>query len=512
MGNITKLLSTIKHRPIPFLVIIYILVRFPNLISIPIFNDEAIYLDWGWRMTHVPGHLYYSLYDAKQPFVMWLFGISSSIFSDPLFAGRLISFILGLFSTIGLYFIGKEYYSRKFGVITSIAYVSIPIFVLFDRQALLESALVVTNIWGFYFVKRSIEKLRLVKHELLTGLILGLGFLSKITTLLFLVSTIVLFTVRYFATKNSTYIKRLLLILLTFFAVIFILLINQQFWTTLSSNSRYVLTIGEVFRLPIQIWIINIIAITTIGVLFVTPLIFFFSTTQLFKYAYRRTNLELVIWIVIPLFITTLTLKSPTQRYIVCLLPLLTVLFAGFVSEIKHNIIKTILLLLSIGIALFTSLFQIYKPIEYFQVSNSITTLGEYVIVSGPTSGYGFQEVIEFLEIENKKNPIVVTYAENTGNPESGLSVYLNKKKIMNGYMEARYLEGLSPEIQCIQLQSGQTMYFVSRDEQLAGLEKYVEKVKTFIKPLSHDTLGVYIFKKGCEVSITVNPVVVNNK
>lgn len=507
MDTVKELFSTLKKTPIAFLIIFYLLIRYPNLTLIPIFNDEAIYLDWGWRMTHVPGHLYYSLYDAKQPFMMWLFGISSSIFSDPLFAGRFISLILGILSTIGLYVIGKEFFNKKTGLVAAVAYISIPVIVLFDRQALLESAIVTTSVWGFYFVKKSIEKQRSVKHELLAGFVLGLGFLSKTTALLFLMAAISLLIMRYFTTKNPTYIQRLFLLLIIFSATIIILLINPQFWATISTNSRYVLTVGEILQFPLNLWATNIIAITTIGTIFVTPIIFFTSVAQILKYSYKKRYLDLVVWILIPLLITILTLKSPTQRYLVSVFPLLPLLFATFVLGIKNKLVQNSLLVVGILTALSLSLFQIHKPLEYFKTSNKITTLSEYVMVSGQTSGYGFKEVVDFLENENKKNPIVTTYAENAGNPESGLSVYLNKKNVMNGYLEARYLEGLPPETQCIQLQSGQTMYFVSRDEQLVGLERFVEKVMTFKKPLSNDTLGIYVFKKGCEIPVTVNPV-----
>ena len=58
----------IKNKFLTLLTIFYFVFRLVNLTKLPIFNDEAIYLDWGWRETHRAGFLYYSLYDAKQPF------------------------------------------------------------------------------------------------------------------------------------------------------------------------------------------------------------------------------------------------------------------------------------------------------------------------------------------------------------------------------------------------------------------------------------------------------------
>src|ERR1035437_2049252 len=95
--------SVIKNKYLTLLIIFYFVFRLINLTKLPIFNDEAIYLDWGWRETHRDGFLYYSLYDAKQPFLMWIFGIAESIISDPLFAGRLVSVVSGFLTLIGIY-------------------------------------------------------------------------------------------------------------------------------------------------------------------------------------------------------------------------------------------------------------------------------------------------------------------------------------------------------------------------------------------------------------------------
>lgn len=195
MQNINKLRTL--NRSIAWLITIYLLFRLPKLTLLPIFNDESIYLDWGWRMTHVPGFLYYSLYDAKQPFTMWLFGIFINFFPDPLFAGRFVSLLLGLLTLTGIYFLGKSLFNKRVGFVASITYTIIPIFVLFDRQALLESAISASGVWGLYFVTKALKGTRSVKSELLAGLSIGLGFFSKSSALLFLLPTLIIFIKKY---------------------------------------------------------------------------------------------------------------------------------------------------------------------------------------------------------------------------------------------------------------------------------------------------------------------------
>src|SRR6266404_5132968 len=81
----------------------YFLLNTINLGLLPIFNDESIYLDWGWLSIHVPGNAYISLTDAKQPLLIWIFGIFATIFPDPLFAGRFVSVIIGSLTLAGIY-------------------------------------------------------------------------------------------------------------------------------------------------------------------------------------------------------------------------------------------------------------------------------------------------------------------------------------------------------------------------------------------------------------------------
>src|SRR5262249_32402983 len=119
----------------------FIALRLFNLTGLPIFNDEAIYLDWGWRMLLILHDPFYSLYDAKPPLVLLLFGVAQTIFTSQLFAGRFVSVLFGLGTVDGLYLVGKHLGGKHLGLLSALLYVVIPLFTFFDRQALLESAL-----------------------------------------------------------------------------------------------------------------------------------------------------------------------------------------------------------------------------------------------------------------------------------------------------------------------------------------------------------------------------------
>ena len=84
------------------LALVYLLTRLPNLTSIPVFGDEAIYLRWSQLIKNVETLRFVPLTDGKQPLYMWLTVPFLKIVPDPLYAGRFLSVLIGLGSLIVL--------------------------------------------------------------------------------------------------------------------------------------------------------------------------------------------------------------------------------------------------------------------------------------------------------------------------------------------------------------------------------------------------------------------------
>ena len=70
----------ISHRFILTIFVIYFFLHLLHLTLLPPFNDESIYIDWAWSYTHMSGHLYDSLLDAKQPLMFWIFAFFQNFF------------------------------------------------------------------------------------------------------------------------------------------------------------------------------------------------------------------------------------------------------------------------------------------------------------------------------------------------------------------------------------------------------------------------------------------------
>ncbi|MCL5439020.1 MAG: hypothetical protein M1268_03450 [Patescibacteria group bacterium] len=127
-----------------------------------------------------------------------------------------------------------------------------------------------------------------------------------------------------------------------------------------------------------------------------------------------------------------------------------------------------------------------------------ITKYTETNYIYGQTSGYLSLIAIDYLNGISKNKKINIGVAENSGNPESAIIVYFrNNKNVFVGYFDKKQFNGNLDEIDCIK--SDRPLYFVSRDEQLVGLDKYLYKIKTIYNPYDSKTsVGIYRLKEKC--------------
>jgi 4-amino-4-deoxy-L-arabinose transferase-like glycosyltransferase len=489
------------HKLLLSLIIFYFLLRLINLTKLPIFNDEAIYLDWGFRETHRSGNLYYSLYDAKQPFLMWIFGIMESIFSNPLFAGRLVSVITGFLTLIGIYKLTKNLFEEKVALISIFLYALIPIFSFYDRQALMESSIATVGIWSCFFILKSIKN-KSLKYPVLVGFILGIGFFIKSSSLVFLVSYALLAVFYMLIFKRIKMISNFLISSVIFLATTSLLLINPQFWDTIGSNSRYALTISELLAFPIGKWLQSFLANMQIGFYGVTPLLFLISLIGILIIVVKKNSLKNIFlsFFVVAFLISTFLARVTTDRYLVSFLPFLVVpaAYLLFLVFVKNRIAGIAFALVVFILPLCLTVFQVAAPASYLLSMEKLTYFDNAAYLHGYTSGYGINDTVNYFKKLSKQNKIMITIAENTGNPESAMIVYFNKpSNAQVVYMDSNIFGPVLGSYDC--LSSDIPLYFVARDEQLAGLNKYLQKVDTIKNPYGPNTIGIYTLKKNCK-------------
>ena len=102
-----------KTKPYLLLLVlslVFLASRIVNLQALPIFNDEAMYINWGRLIASNPAKYWdISLTDGQQPFFFVLTTLSwLSAAKYFLIAARMISVLSGLGTMLVLYFLGKE--------------------------------------------------------------------------------------------------------------------------------------------------------------------------------------------------------------------------------------------------------------------------------------------------------------------------------------------------------------------------------------------------------------------
>jgi len=490
-----------KNRLILLLSLFYFIFRLINLTKLPIFNDEAIYLDWGWRETHRAGFLYYSLYDAKQPFLMWIFGLAESILSDPLFAGRLISVCAGFLTLLGIYKLSKDFFSKEIGFLAVFLYAITPLFSFYDRQALMESSIAAVGIWACYFMLKTLQNPSSKKLPILLGVVLGIGFFIKSSSLLFLVSAYFVSIGYAIFSKKVRLLNSLVIAILSFLVVIFFLLINPQFWQTLPSNARYSLTLGEMLALPLHTWFTNIVANTQISVVYLTPLLFLVSVLGIINIFWKRQKNQILFlsFFILALLGTTLLARIPSDRYLVSFLPFVVIpaAYLLLVCLKKQKILGVILSLTVFSIPFCLTLLQLINPPLYLLDTLPYAPSVNSTYLEGVTSGYGINETVDYFKNIAQNKTIIVGIAENTGNPESALITYFDQStNVRVVYFAPEQFPMKISDYDCIGIDT--PLYFVARDEQLPGIAKFMQKIKTVKNPYGKNTIGIYTLKKDC--------------
>ncbi len=493
--------SIIKNKALILLPFFYFLSRLVNLTKLPIFNDEAIYLDWGFRETHVPGYLYYSLYDAKQPFLMWIFGIFQTILPDPLFAGRLVLVIFGFLTLAGIYKISIQYFDKKIATLASISYIIVPIFVFYDRQALMESAIGAIGIWSVYYLLKVMNDKK-YKDSVFLGITLGIGFFIKSSAAIFLILSIS--TLLFYIIQNKEkrlLFKNLLTVFFSFLATTFLLFINPLFWQTLPSNNRFIFTFSDLFSFPINTWFNNLIGNFEIGFTYLTPLVFIASAIGIYFVIVKNTRDKKILaaWALLSIVIQIILIKGTSQRYLVSFLPPFIIFAAyGFVEiykKIKLN--NDLFFAIPLLIPFFLSIFLILNPIHYIQFTSGLSRYSPLEYINGQTSGIGVLDTVDFLKKETNGNNALVGIALNTGNPESAIIVYFHKSKnIKVSYLDSQLFSESLKGIQCLKYKN--PVYFISRDQQQGGLNQYLYNIKAFKNPNAANLIGIYKLKESC--------------
>lgn len=494
--------KSLKLKPILILFLFYFLTRLVNILKLPIFNDESIYLDWGYRSLTFKGMLFYSLFDGKPPLLMWIFEIFHKIIPNPLLAGRLVSVITGFLTFLGIYKLSEKYFGEKVARLAGLLYIAIPIFAFFDRQALMESALCAVGVWSIYYFLELIGKPS-IKSAIILGIIWGLGIFVKQSTLIFILAQIIIFIGIHLKKRDGKFNVHFLLSFFISQAVLLPLYFQKNFWTSLSSASRFAMSFKDIFTFPIHTWLTNIKGIFMIPFWYFSPFILLLSIYGIFIAKDGQQKRISVYWLICLLIVLVFSLVV-NARYLVAFLPLGSIMAAHAFTSIKFKK-KVFSTLFGMFLTLLPSAITIalvLSPMQYFEMLNKVTSYSqESGYVSDWTSGYATRDAIAFINKASQQAPVVVGVRLDAGNPESAVFAYFNgSKKVMPIYFDSRIVNKDIMNYECFS--ANYQFYFIARDNTLAGVDKFLTQVASYKNPVGDRFVGIYTLKSDCKNNI----------
>lgn len=393
--------------------------RFIGILKIPIFTDEAIYLRWSQIASYDASQRFISLIDGKQPLYMWVTMSVMKIISDPLLAGRLVSVFSGFGALVGVFLLAKELFNSKTAFLSSLLYVILPLFVLYDKMALVDSMLTMFGLWSLWLAVKMAKQRKLV-YALLLGGTLGAAYLTKSPAVFFTILSFLSGIFINFKNKDKNNFKKA-----GQFTGLFLIafIISQGFYNILRlspmmhmiaiKNSTFVRSFSEVIKDPffnfwgnlkgVSKWIIGYVSVP----LAVTAVLgIFYQPTKKW-----REKLYLTAWFLGPLIAYSLFGKVLYPRYILFFTPALVIFVSCTLLQLNKKL-KNKLFYLLLFLLLLPSIYTTYKLMTK-PVDAPIPTAARGQFFNSYFAGYGVEEVNAYFK-EKIKNEEVVLYTEGT--------------------------------------------------------------------------------------------------
>jgi 4-amino-4-deoxy-L-arabinose transferase-like glycosyltransferase len=398
------------------LICLYGLTRLYNLLILPIFTDESIYIYWAKLIQTTHAQWFISLTDGKPPLLVWMTAILLQIFPQKwyLLAGRLPSVFSGFLAVVAIYKLAVLLFkSKKAGYIAMLLYIFSPFTFLYDRMALYDSLLCSMLLWAVYYAFKTAQTLS-VYDAIKWGFFIGLGFYSKAPAILYEVLAPIIFLLntpfKMLTKKYKTYALIIGAAVLTGEIINNTQRFSHVYDAAAIKNAQFQEPLSEILKDPLRLTISNLHAFSDWIIHYYTLPLFLFGIVSFFVVTIKkpRIGISLVLLWLIPLIAFSVFGREIFPRYILFTLPymLLSITFV-FTLLFKKSILQK-----SITIILFLFLLALPLQFDYYLVTNPAkapmpeTDYKQYV--SEHPSGYGVNEVIAYINNALKNGPVTL--------------------------------------------------------------------------------------------------------
>lgn len=407
--------------------ILYLVTRLYNLLLLPIFNDEGIYIRWAKVAWHDASWRFISLTDGKQPLQTWGTIPFLKLFpDDALFAGRLFSVFTGMFALVGLFTLLYYFLGKRTAYIGALLYIFSPYFLFYDRMAMVDSGVNAFFIWILFLSMLLVRTMRL-DVALIFGIVAGFGLLAKSSVQMFFgmsfLTSLLIFD--YKTHKLSGFLSYLFLFGVSF--VISQVIYNVQ---RLSPFMHYVTQKNGTFVMTFSEWLQDPFAVVFSNFKTVPYYVFAESGWIVVPFAFvalllmfkrnKITFLYMLTWIVIPYLGISLMTRVLFPRYIMFFGSILTILTAYLLGKIVNAKIRYAFLGFILAVLF---IFQYPMWTDFTKIMFPPTDRGQYI--EGATVGIGVREIIDFARVKSQEKPVLILAEGNFGLVGDLLDTYL---------------------------------------------------------------------------------------
>ncbi|MBI5426932.1 MAG: glycosyltransferase family 39 protein [Nitrospinae bacterium] len=529
------------------LAVMYVLTRCVDLLSLPMFNDEAIYIRWATLVREDPTRLFISSIDGKSPLFTWFNALTLGLFDDVLLSGRAVSVLAGAFAVAGIYLVGKTLYSPSAGFSASAMYLLFPFSTIHDRMALMDTMATAFVVWLFYFIFRFAREENVFRNGIAMGLAMGLGFLTKTPVLMFFIFPVLglLFFSDY---KNPRSWKGLAV---AYAAALIVMapylsyeppthtagtskvLHNAHIWDSLAA-------LLKLEDSPLFANIKGLLGDLWAYVTWPLALIFAVSALRVFKTRDRK-EVFLFLWFLIPSAAIAVLGRVVYSRYYLFAVPPVALLSAMTLAKLSGAIFakweyaaavrrfRPAISFGALGLVLLPAACFDYKLIRSPESAGWVEQ-DRWQYADSEYSGYGIKEAVDFFVGVAREKPVVVFVTETWGMPGDALHLYLRDRPNIQVYeawwfttmpvvpaniekfkvFKSKYDRGYTATLNMSDLKNKE-VYFVDRDHVsppavLMERNPNLKRIRSFKKLEDGHSFSVYRLDPSIQLYVPIAP------
>lgn len=409
----------------------YLILRLTQIMSLPLFTDEAIYTRWSQIARWDANWRFISLTDGKQPMFVWWNMIFMRLVSDPLLSGRLVSVVCGILTMVGLFLLGREIFKNKWvGILSAALYVLFPFALVYDRMALYDSMVGMFTIWSLYLEIVLVRRPKLWLGFLL-GLILGGGMLTK--TSAFFSWYLLPITLVLFDWKSKARLVRLakwagIALLAVGLANVYytVLRLSPFFHTVNDKNSVFVYPLNEWLLHPLEFFLGNFHGVWDWFSTYMSypVLLLLIGGLVVFK-KFIKEKIVLVTYFITPFLLLALFGRVLYPRFIffmtLPLLPIISLFLVWLYGYFKKPALWVLCIVAFFAVWGYTD-FKIITDFARAPIASS--DLSQYS--NDWPAGGGIKETIAYLASQSKTKKIYVASEGTFGSlPTYAVEIYL---------------------------------------------------------------------------------------